>query len=439
MFGEMKHLGAALVLAAGTTTGALAAGTSYVPLPGPQTIGGAGYAVQVTVSNPGSVLGTVEAVQMGQWVEGAARAAAAPSRHAVAAGRSIVLAPHPAPGLLEVTVPAGLTVSARLLRTGRAAGPGVDLPALPSDAAGAAGETLSIPGLRNSATRRTDLVVVNLARRSARCDGIVRRSDGSVAFDAKGLELPARSPFPLRDVFGPESLEGGAAEIRCDGEFLAFAQVRDSATGELAIAPARRGGSKAQGPAACPPSKAGTTCFAWPGVVHTATETDPVRHIYPPVAPGTYGAVHVRLEVQVNGWNRDHKPNAAHGVLYFVRNNNREMWASLLLRPLGILGLRHGFFKTHGQKAVVDDRFRPQIGRTYEFDYLYDARQRSITLRVLLDGKQVHRIQQRPDLRDVTIRRRDKVWIGLSNPGRFKPEPYSRGWVYSDLLVEFLD
>ena len=437
MFGELRHLGAALVLAAGTT-GALAAGTSYVPLPEPRPGAGAGYAVQVTVSNPGSVAGTVEAVQMGRRVQGDARAAAAGSRHAVAAGRSIVLAPQPALGLLEVTAPAGLTVSGRLLRTGRAAGPALELPALPALAAGAAGETLSIAGLRNTATRRTDVVVVNLGRRSARCETVARRTDGSAVADAKGVELPPRSAFLFRDVFAAESLEGGAAELTCDGEFLAFAQVHDAATGELAIAPARRGGSKARG-VSCPPSREGTTCFAWPGVVHTATEADPVRHLYPPVAPGNYGAVHVRLDVQVNGWNRDHKPNAAHGVLYFVRNNNREMWASLLLRPLGILGLRHGFFKTHGQKAVVDHRFRPQIGRTYEFDYLYDARKRRITLRVLLDGKLVHRIEQKPDVREVTVRRRDKVWIGLSNPGRFKPEPYSRGWVYSDLLVEFLD
>lgn len=437
MFGELRHLGAALVLAAGTT-GALAAGTSYVPLPEPRSSAGAGYAVQVTVSNPGSVAGTVEAVQMGRRVQGDARAAAAGSRHAVAAGRSIVLAPQPALGLLEVTAPAWLTVSGRLLRTGRAAGPALELPALPALAAGAAGETLSIAGLRNTATRRTDVVVVNLGRRSARCETVARRTDGSAVAAAKRVELPPRSPFLFRDVFGAESLEGGAAELTCDGEFLAFAQVHDAATGELAIAPARRGGSKARG-VSCPPSREGTTCFAWPGVVHTATEADPVRHLYPPVAPGNYGAVHVRLDVQVNGWNRDHKPNAAHGVLYFVRNNNREMWASLLLRPLGILGLRHGFFKTHGQKAVVDHRFRPQIGRTYEFDYLYDARRRRITLRVLLDGKLVHRIEQKPDVREVTVRRRDKVWIGLSNPGRFKPEPYSRGWVYSDLLVEFLD
>src|SRR5688500_7440212 len=80
MFGELRHLGAALVLAAGTS-GGLAAATSYVPLPGPQPGAAAGHAVQVTVTNPGSVTGTVEAVQMGRWVEGAPRVAAAPSRH----------------------------------------------------------------------------------------------------------------------------------------------------------------------------------------------------------------------------------------------------------------------------------------------------------------------------------------------------------------------
>ena len=121
-----------------------------------------------------------------------------------------------------------------------------------------------------------------------------------------------------------------------------------------------------------------------------------------------------------------------------MRNNNREMWASLLLRPLGVLGLRHGFFKTHGEKFVVDRTFHAEIGKTYVFDYLYDAHNRRIALSVRLEGREVERIEGVPDVESVIVRRRDKVWIGLSNPGLYKPEPYSRGWVYKNLLVEFL-
>ena len=432
---ETKHLAAALVLAA-CCARALAAETVYVPLPaGPS--GELAHQVQVDITNPGHASGTIEVLQIGSTADAPPRLPA--MRRALAAGQRLVLQPQPTPGVLEVTADPGVAVAARLVAARPAGDRGVELPAIPSDAAGAAGETVFLQGLASSATRRTDLVVVNLGREGARCAATARRADGSILVDAVSRVIASRAHFRFSDAFGGESLDGGRLEVTCDSGFVAFAQLRDSVTGKLAItAPAVRRRRPAERGTTCPAARAGTTCFAWPGVVHTATEADPVRHIYPPVAPGTYGAVHVRLEVQVNGWNRDHKPNAAHGVLYFVRNNNREMWASLLLRPLGILGLRHGFFKTHGEKFVVDRKFRAELGRTYVFDYLYDTRNRRVTLRVLLDGREVERIQGRPDLANVTVRRRDKVWIGLSNPGLYKPEPFSRGWVYKNLLVEFL-
>lgn len=445
MLGEdRRRLTAAAVLAA-CTTGALGAGTLYVPLPGVQRIAGVDYEVQVTVTNPAGSARSIEVLQLGSRVDGTRRGDTSPSRHAIAPRQSVVLSPKAAAGLLEITAPAGVAVSARLVGTGGAGGLGVELPAITSDVAGGAGDTLFIQGLRNSASRRTDVVTVNLGHRGAKCDGVVRRANGSVVVSAKSLEFPPLSHFRFSNVFGDEQVAAGRVEMTCDGPFFAFAQLLDSATGEFAIAaPAGRGDSAFSPPAAavsgasCAPQKAGTTCFAWPGVVHTSTAKNPALFLFPKVTPATYGAVHVRLDVKVAGWNQDHKPNAAHGVLWFVRNNNPEMWANLFLRPKGVLGFRHGFFKTHAEKIAIDRAFQADVGKTYTFDYLYDTRNARITLRVLLGGVEVERIDEVPDVESVVIKPKDRVWVGLSNPGRFKPEPYSRGWVYRDLLVEFL-
>ena len=444
MVGEMRRHVAAFVLAAGAAC-PLAAGTLYIPLPEAPSGGGGGYQVQVTLTNPESAPRTVETLQIGSRLDGTRRAGAVPSRHEVAAGGSLVLAAKKAAGLLEVTAPADVAVSARLVGTGAAAGLGVELPAITTDIAGEAGETLVLQGLRSSATQRTDVIVINLGHRAAKCQGTVRRANGSVVVHAASLEFPALSHFQFSDVFGDEALSAGRVEMTCDAPFFAFAQLHDSASGEIAIAaPAGRGDSALQPPAAavaaaaCPAASAGTTCFAWPGVVHRSTAAKPALFLHPAVATGTYHAVHVRLKVKVNGWNQDHKPNAAHGVLWFVRNNNPEMWANLFLRPKGLLGFRHGFFKTHAQKVAIDRPFQAEVGKTYEFDYLYDTREQRITLRVLLNGVEVERIDEVPDLESVEIKKKDRIWIGLSNPGLYKPEPYSRAWVYSDLKVEFL-
>jgi hypothetical protein len=438
----IKWLAATLVLA-GASAGPLGAGTLYIPLPGVQTVGNAGYEVQVAVTNPGSAPRTVESFQVGSGVDGTARTGSHPSQQTIAPGQTILLEPKPTAGLLELTGANGLAFSARLVGTGPAGSLGVDLPTITSDRAGAAGETLFIQGLRNSATRRADVIVVNLGHEGAKCRGTVSRADGSVVVHAASLEFPPLSHFKFSNVFGQESLDAGRVQITCDTEFFAFAQLHDAATGEFAIAaPAGRGDSAFRPPAStasatCAAATAGTTCFAWPGVVHVSTAEEPALFLFPEVTPGTYGAVHVRLDVKVTGWNQDHKPNAAHGVLWFVRNNNPEMWANLFLRPKGVLGFRHGFFKTHAEKVAIDRAFQAEVGKTYTFDYLYDTRDASITLRVLLDGVEVERIDEVPDLESVVIKTKDTVWVGLSNPGLYKPEPYSRGWVYSDLLVEF--
>ena len=62
------------------------------------------------------------------------------------------------------------------------------------------------------------------------------------------------------------------------------------------------------------------------------------------------------------------------------------------------------------------------------------------TLLMNTNGVEIERIQSSPDVSSVVIGDKDKVWIGLSNPGAFpKPEPYSRNWVYRDLKVEFFN
>jgi hypothetical protein len=424
------------------------AGTVYIPLPGVQAVGNINYEVRVAVTNPGAAQQSIKYLQIGMGTDGT-KARSEPSTQAIAAGKTFVFKPNDQPGLLEITAPAGLEYSARLVGTGEAAGLGTEIPVITYETAAAANEKLFVQGLRNSTTRRTDVILINLGKKATKCSATTRRADGTVLVNALSIAFPPLSHAKYSNVFADMALDDARVEVSCQSEFFAYVQLHDSATGEFSVA-GPTGGSDSrlfapgeESPAAtCASGTQGTTCYAYPGVVHISTKSNPVRHIYPAITPGTYGAVHIRLEVEVNGWNLDTNTTGAHGVLYFVRNGNKEMWASIFFRPPGrkILGFRHGFFKNHGQKIAIDRPFEAEVGTTYEVDYMYDTRSDTIDLRILVEGVEVERIQSSPDVGSVIIGPKDKVWIGLSNPGLYpKPEPYSRNWVYKNLLVEFLD
>lgn len=443
-----KSLAAAAVLAVCSASMAQA-GTVYIPIPGVETIGNVAYEVRVSVTNPGTTQQSLKMVEIRTNTDGTKRNGVTPSTQAVAAGQTIVLKPGTGAGLLEITAPPGLELSARLAGVGSAAGLGTELPVITSETAGAANEKLYVQGLRNSSTRRTDVIMVNLGKKAAKCSAATRRSDGTILVNALSLSFAPLSHAKFSNVFADVELDDARVEVSCNSEFYTYAQLHDSSTGEFAVAGPAGGSDSAlfapgeENPKnVCPVGTEGSTCFSWPGVVHTSTKANPVRHIYPPVTPGTYRGVHIRLEVDVNGWNTEQNNTGAHGVLYFVRNGNKEMWASIFFRPPGrnILGFRHGFFKTHGEKISIDRPFAAQLGQRYEIDYLYDTQTDNIELRILANGVEVERIQSSPDVNSVIIGPKDKVWIGLSNPGFYpKPEPYSKNWVYRDLKVEFFN
>src|SRR5688500_1331895 len=158
-----KSLAAAAVLAVCSASMAHA-GTVYIPIPGVETIGNVAYEVRVSVTNPGSTAQSLKMVEIRTNTDGTKRNGVTPSTQAVQAGKTIVLKPSTAPGLLEISAPAGLELSARLAGVGQAAGLGTELPVITSETAGAANEKLYVQGLRNSTTRHTDVIMVNLGK-----------------------------------------------------------------------------------------------------------------------------------------------------------------------------------------------------------------------------------------------------------------------------------
>ena len=216
----------------------------------------------------------------------------------------------------------------------------------------------------------------------------------------------------------------------------------DTATGEFAIAtPAESSASLLTLPGETPAGLAcstGTACYVFPGLVHASTVANPARGITLTPPAGSYSAVKLHLEVQLGPWNTP--VTAAHGILYFVQNRNRDMFANIFLRGPAInqLTLRHGFNQSHVQKARLDQSLAAQANETYVIDYVYDTARKVITLKATRDGVLVVDLVGTPNINRINIAATDQINIGLSNPGTNPTiEPASIGWRYSNLKVEF--
>jgi hypothetical protein len=173
--------------------------------------------------------------------------------------------------------------------------------------------------------------------------------------------------------------------------------------------------------------------------VHTSTRANPTRAITvtPPLAP--YRSLRVEFDVQINGFSKPTK--GSHGLLYLVRNNNKDMYGSLFLRgeSRNVVTMRHGFNQTAGQKAKIERGFKPVNGQTYHVDYLYDPARNLIEMTVSRNGAVLVRITDKPNVNRVHIEQGDKVVIGLSHP-HIDPhhEPASFGWVWSNVRATFV-
>lgn len=425
---------------------AVHAGTVYVPLPGVNAVGPVNYETQITVTNTLAQQRTVNYLQLATGVNGTIRTGLTPTALPVAATRTTVLKPPAtARGLLELSAPLGVHYSARLVGTGATAGLGIELPVISSDTMGRANERLVVQGLKSLGTRTADLVVVNLGKTQASCLARVLRADGTLAFPEAPLTLLPLSHRFFANIFSgvPAGIADARAEVTCNTDFYAYAHMTDTATGEFVIAtPSESSASILTAPGNVPSDlecSVGTACYVFAGLVHASTVANPARGITltPPPA-GTYSAMKLHLEVQLGPWNTP--VTAAHGILYFVQNRNRDMFANIFLRgpATNQLTLRHGFNQSHVEKARLDQSLAAQANETYVFDYVYDTVRKIITLKATRDGVLVVDLVGTPNINRINIAATDKINIGLSNPGTNPQiEPASIGWRYSNLKVEF--
>jgi hypothetical protein len=290
---------------------------------------------------------------------------------------------------------------------------------------------------------RTDIGIMNLGQTSSKCEVMLFRPDGAQLGGTASITLLPLSMRHFPNILSDQpNLTDARASVTCSTDFYTYATLHGADNQvDYFVTPALSGASTLARPGTTTPPAGCTTgavCFDFPGTVHISTRSNPDRSITlsPPTA--AYSKLRARLEVQVNGWAPP--SSSAHGLLYMVRNNNKDMYANLFLKgpSSNQMVLRHGFNQTAGEKPKISKGFAPVVGQTYVVDYLFDPVAKTIVATMSLNGQEVVRITDRPNVNRVHIEPGQKILIGLSNPGHDSAEPASLGWVYKNLHVELI-
>jgi hypothetical protein len=426
-----------LCLLLALAAGAAQAGTVYVPAPGPSTLGGSTYEVQVSVTNTAADARDVKQVLLAAETDGTQRSVPA-STVQVQGGRTALVRPGTTfRGLLELSGGPELRYAARLAGTGPGR-LGVYLPVITSDNLIRAGQTATVQGLLSGAGRATDLTLVNVAQQAAQCTASVSRADGAVIITPVTVNLPPLSQRTFGNIFANGDYSEARATVSCNREFFTFALLTDAATGEVSyVGPSGSGESllrvPGEGPV-CPPT---ATCFDAKGIVHQPTAAQGVKRVIFSPVPGTYSKIHMTMDVTVGPW-WSQNPSALHMLFWLVKDKNINMFGYGTLRgpDTNQAILRHGIGLTHPNKIRITQPFTAVPGKTYRLDYIYDTAAGFLELAISDNGVVVQRLTGAPNVGSFTFKSGENIVIDIGFPGTNPDEAPTIGWTYRDLHLE---
>lgn len=381
----------ALALLLGTAGSAAFAGTVYVPLATDIALGSTQYQTEVWVSNRGTVIRRFDALFIENGKDGTVRAGLTPSSVRVSNGATFQLsgvAPQNKTGMLEISGPDPLVVSARL--TG-ARGVGTTIPVVSSENLVAAGQTANLLGLQRDSERIANLAVLNLGRQAATCSLQLVRSTGVVIGSTVQVTLPPLSNRLFGDVLAPETnISGARAAITCNQPFYAYAASFHVPSGQAAISgPAVGTDSDLTAPGGgsplCGAATAGVRCFDQAGVFFTPSRAVPTKRLVLPFPNGVeYTKVRAQLDITHGGWYGP-KRDGIHNFFWLVQGGNVDRIGYLNTRGPG----RNIVYAVHsiGLPRGADGRrllgnFAMQQGETYHIDYSYDPKSKVVELKM---------------------------------------------------------
>lgn len=425
-------------------------GAVYVPFAADNTtVGGITYETQVWASNRGSAGRRFETFFIPAGVNGTERADATYGDVGIGAGASAVVtgvAPEGEIGMLEINGAPQVIISARIVPVaGQNGRLGADLPVISSETLLGANATVHLQGLARDTQQTTSFILTNASQVAASCNVSSFLANGNALANPAQLSLPPLSIFHVADALsalGAQAVNGARFTVTCDRQFYAYAITFDSRNaGVNVIRPGELLTSTLAKPGVTPPPPScdgGAVCLEKQGVFFTPTRGEDYRRESLPIPAGVYSRVELDVTVQINGWTSP--SGGLHMFFWLALNRNFDLLGFTALRGPGTNAIlfRHGVGLGATEKAKIVIPFVPQDGSTYTANYIWDAGNRLITLRILDgSGNVLETITDRTNVGRLQVNGSNENLVAdfSFELGLNSNEPPQYNWNYSNLSV----
>jgi hypothetical protein len=438
------RLGASALLATALITGfdssPASAGTVYVSAPG--ALGGTTGSTQVHLSNRGATAQTGKWLLLATDTNGVPRTTPATSFSLSARQTSILSVDATSPGLVEISGPTDLFVAAVY---GDSLQAGIPVPTIGSQDVVAGGDTVVLQGLERTATRWTDLVLVNLDKTASTCTVALAAANGAALGTGSSVALKPLSQKRLADVLAGLVDAAGktavSATVSCTKGFYVHGWVLDPVLGATALRLGGSGASTLFVPGEEPTCPAGATCLKVDGLLHKPTPANPVGRVTLNTPTGSYKRIKLTMDVTVDDFYGP-DPDGKHLLYWFVINKNADMPGMLYFRgPDAFTALiRHGMGLVHADKKKITSPFTAVKGHTYRVVNDYDMGLGIYTVQITDTGTgAIKTIQGTPNVSKFTFKAGDKFIVDMGfKEGAVPDEVPSYDWEYRNLRIEVI-
>lgn len=427
------------------------AGTVYVPFSAETEVAGISLDTEIWLTNTSAARVEVEILFIGLGSNGTKRGGAQAQTIDLRPGTTVVVGgPNNGQvGMMEVTAPDGVAVTARLIGTHPLFGKGLgtEIPVVGSNTLIPGGETAHLQGWERSPDGRvTDLGLVNLSHEASSCRVTVLTAGGKKLANSVLLSLKPLSVSHYADalgLLGETEIANVRAEISCDKPFYTYSLLFNWQTAETLFINPSGVESGLLPPGEEPPAQqcsAGAAyCLQKSGTFFTPTVRDDYRRETLNLPPGSYSMLHFRVEVKHGGWPQ---PTNGLNIMWWLANSGKHynLYGFSGLKGPGSNSVlfRHGIGIVADKKPKFSSPFAAVPGETYVFDYVYNAKERFLDYRILdTAGNVLYQVIDRPNVNRVHIENGENITADFSNRlGVNKAEPPSYGWNYKNLLIE---
>jgi len=445
-----------LALAVALAASPAFAGTVYVPILADNGLDGTDYVTRIWLTNEGNGPQTVETLFLPNLTDGTKdrESGKKVEKTTVRAGDTVVIEVKKGAGLLEITTggddPGALAISAELRNSKQSGAKETHsvVPVMRSANVGAAGDTLTLQGLRRTEGGvYTNLVLVNLGHDGAQCSVKALKASGQQLASTALLSLVPLSQVQYSDalrLLGELQVKDVHAQVQCDQPFFAYLGLYENKGGEvLLIEPSATGDSGLARPGDDAPSVPGALVFSKSGTFHNPTPGNPTAVFNIPVPKNhTYSKVVVDVEIYNGGWSS--KRDGFHNLLWLHRG--ACCWPKWPDNVFGLIeargpGLNRVAVKTNVNLGAHDQlnffRVVPLLeGNTYQLHYEYDGGGRAIRFVISQGGQVVGQGSNSATANSVQTDGSGFFMIYFGHePSEFDEPTY--GWKYQNLRVEF--